>query len=184
MDKTLPEIASQYRQDPHIRNWCWYLGKIPSLILGYLIKLTSWRWHQWRGGATKMRMTEVKRHDRLIWPSPRHLFLKFIIIVAIVLQATISQKYASALFRVKTKGRSVLSLWRVKISHSQFWLVVFVVQMSLEQEASIGLDLGRALKKVYTSPSQMQKITTIRGFLFTRDKFPCPCPTLTQLWWW
>ena len=43
----------------------------------------------------------------------------------------------------------VLSLSTVEI-----WLVVFAVQMSLEQELSIGLDLGRALKKVHTtSPS-------------------------------
>ena len=54
-------------------------------------------------------------------------------------------------------------------------LVVLVAQMSLEQEVSIGLDLGQALKKVYTSPShhhQIQRIT-LHSWLLTN----------VHLWW-
>ena len=75
------------------------------------------------------------------------------------------QKCNMALFKKGKPNGGSFAFYNIALS-LKFWVVVFAVQMSLEQEVSIGLDLGWALRKVHTtSPSRHHQWITFHNWL-------------------
>ena len=103
-----------------------------------------------------MRTTDLKRHDRPICPSPQHLFLNIMISIGLSRLLSISVLVTPMFFSSYLDICFFFCPAKISGLHFLCWFVDFVSPMSLQKEVSIGQDLGRASKKVYTRRNHPQ----------------------------